>query len=335
MSIAGGPKLDAPNGERCGFEDLVDIRLAVLVVYHFDDFLKELVAVHLDYVRRFTPPETVILGAALRLKPEQQAWLAAQPGLQLRELGPLPVGFSEEHNCALDRLAKIAFAEGATHVAAMHQDSFPVRSDWFVRLLTDLDAETPFAVAERRAYNACMVWGRDWQAHEPTMLPSEALCELATQGLTAARPDLHFKDGGIGHLLLAHSLGLRWRALRHTAPDILDGMVLHLTGSTRIAHAESVWRGDTSLAARLRSISSPVLHYFPQSLRNRVGRLVGVRAIPKPQKSIGGDGSAQEKRKQISRLVADPQAYVDAALHEPLWTEAMWANQRPPGRGGT
>jgi len=322
------PKLDTPGVENPGPETLTGVRLAVLVVYHFDDFLQGLVAVHLDHLRRYTPPGTVIFGAAIRLARAQHNWLSAQPDVHLPELGTLPHGYREEHNGALDRLAKIAFHEGATHVATMHQDSFPVRADWLARLTTDLDAITPFAVAERRAYNCCMVWDESWQAHGPTMLPGDALRDQAMPKLMAERPDLDFSDGGIGHLLLAHSLGLGWRALRHTAPDILDGRILHLTGSSRIAHAERIPRRDTNLATKLRSLARPMLPHIPKRLRKSLGRAVGVHSVQTPEVSIGRDGSAQDKRDQVSRLVADPDAYVAQALCEPLLPGARWANQR-------
>lgn len=322
------PKLDRPAVASPGPEALSGVRLAVLVVYHFDDFLQGLVAVHLDHLRRHTPPGTLIFGAAIRLARAQHNWLSAQPGVRLPELGVLPQGYREEHNGALDRLAKIAFREGATHVATMHQDSFPVCEDWLARLMTDMDANTPFAVAERRAYNCCMVWGEGWQAHGPTMLPSDTLRDQVLPKLMAERPDLDFTDGGVGHLLLAHSLDLRWRALRHTAPDILDGRILHLTGSTRIAHADRIPRRDTNLATKLRSLARPMLPYIPKTLRKTLGRAVGVHSIQTPEVPIGGDGSAQDKRDQVSRLMEDPDAYVAQALREPLLPGARWANQR-------
>lgn len=322
-------KLADPSLGASRLEVPADVRLAVLVVYHFDDALQRLVNVHLDYLRRHIPMSSTIFGAAIRLKPEHHDWLANQPNVHLPKLGPLPKGFRAEHNGALDRLAEIAFAEGATHVATFHQDSFPVRSDWLDRLLIDLDDKTPFAVAERRAFNCCMLWGRDWQAQNPTMLASATLRERAAEALMARRPDLDARDGGYGHLLLAELQGVGWRAMRHTAPDIIDDMVLHLTGSTRIAHKNRVLRQDTKLASSLRSIFRPVFPYLPTAIRKRAGRAVGIQALANLNANIGVDGSAQEKHSQITRLVANPETYIFNALREPLYSEAQWENQRP------
>lgn len=287
------------------------VRLAMLVAYHFDPFLQPLVDIHLDRLRRHAPPGFVIMGAPIRLAGPQQSWLAAQPDVVLPPVGPLPEGRREEHNAALDALARIAFADGATHVATFHQDSFPVSDDWFSRLAADLDAATVFAAAEPRAYNSCMVWGRAWQDRAPTMLvaPTDQHRQDHARFM-AAHPHLDDRDGGIGHLVQAWSTGLRWRPLRNTTPEILDGTVMHLTGATRMVHSAGGNRLESPTITTLRRITRPIRSRLPKAWRDKAMTALTRKDWSTP---VGVDGSPEEKRNQITRLIADPDGFITAA----------------------
>lgn len=287
------------------------VRLAVLVAYHFDAFLQSLVEIHLDRLRRHAPPGFVILGAPIRLAGAQQSWLAAQPDVVLPPIGPLPAGRREEHNAALDALARIAFADGATHVATFHQDSFPVSTDWFSRLAGDLDATTVFAAAEPKAYNCCMLWGRAWQDRDPTMLVGQAAQDSGDHArFMAAHPHLDDRDGGIGHLVQAWTAGLRWRPLRHTTPEILDGTVMHLTGATRMVHSTGGNRVESPAITTLRRITKPIRAHLPAAWRQTVFAALTRKDWATP---VGVDGSPDDKRNQITRLIADPDGFIAAA----------------------
>lgn len=292
-----------------------DVRLSILVVYHFDEFLKGLVTVHLEQLRRNTPPGTTILGAALRLEPDHKAWLSAQPGVLLPELSEMPEGHREEHSAALDQLAKIAFENGASHVATFHQDSFPIEPNWLSRILHDLDDETVFAVVEPRAYNSCMVWGAHWQARGPRMLVNGGISDSSfATDFFSERPYFHRSDGGIGHLMLALSLGLRWRPIRQTAPEVFDGSILHLTGATRIVHIQAGKQRHSRLFKWLRAGARALEEYIPKTWRSKVKRIFGSKEKDWDWKApIGGGAHAtpKEKRAQISQLVADPGGYIE------------------------
>lgn len=294
-----------------------DLRLATLVVYHFDAALKPLVRLHLERLRAHCPPETVFYGAAVRISRQDRVWLEQDMGVVLPDLPPLPPTPRAEHNLALDALAAAAFAGGASHVATFHQDSFPIHDGWLAPLLDALHGDTMFAVAEPRSYNCCMLWDRRWQDHGPAMLLSEqarASAEFAR--FKAAHPDLNMADGGLGHLFKAWQQGLGWRALRPSGQEVLDDTVFHLQAATRLVHARSGAMRDWPIVAVLRGLAAPLGGLVPRIARDRLKRMLRPRVKDwhAPQ---GADGTPAEKRGALQALLDDPDGFIAAARRLP------------------
>lgn len=301
-----------------------DLRLATLTVYHFDETLKPLVTLHLDRLRANCPPGTVFYGAAVRMAPRDTAWLRDRRGVVLPDLPPLPATLQGEHNGALEALAAKAFADGATHVACFHQDSFPIHAGWLPPLLHSLDGPTMFVAAEPRSYNCCMLWDRRWQATGPAMLLTEAdRASDAFARLRADRPDLDPGDGGIGHLLHAYRAGLRWHPLVQTGADlphfaeVLGDSVFHLKAATRLLHTGSGPRTPTPALRGLRKLGlSRMLRWLPLRIRSDLRRSLTLErkdwAAP-----AWKEGSAEQKHAQLQALLADPDRFLAQARRAP------------------
>lgn len=297
-----------------------DLRLATLVVYHFDTGLKPLVRLHLERLKANCPPGTLFYGAAIRLSPADTRWLRDEMGVRLPPLPPLPAILRAEHNAALDALAEAAFADGATHVATFHQDSFPFRPDWLDRLFRDMTDQHAFAVAVPRSFNACMVWDRMWQDRQPTMLlPGAVRASADYAQFEQAHADLVLPDGGHGHLFKAWQNGLRWRALEKTGADldlraeVLDDAIFHLKAATRLLHGAAGPRHQAPLLRAWRARNWHVLGWMPDGVKAVLRGILGLERKDWAQVTPDGDGSSAQKHAQFRALLDDPDQFIAAA----------------------
>lgn len=214
------------------------MKLGIAVAYLFGAELEPLFDLHLSQIEKCTQIPYFIYCSVNRLTPKQRQRLTQYKQIQAVELPPTELRGMQEHSYYLDRLIRIAVDDGATHVATLHLDSFPIRVGWIEELAARLTDTCVIATVDR-INTACLVFGRDFYlSHSPTMLVSEPI--QATPGfrnyIQMYNPVRH---SGIGYGFAAFAKNLSWYYLPLTSNHndygrIYDDMIFHLAGTIRI-----------------------------------------------------------------------------------------------------
>lgn len=299
------------------------IKLGILVVYLVSEDREKLLGIHLDRIARHTGVPYTIHASATRLPPACRRRLEANPNVTLHGFPATNLRGSREHSYYLDQLARAAVDDGATHVATLHVDSFPIRDGWAEALAEKLSAPCVFATTERIS-TACLLFHRSFYLqHRPTFLPSgqeEAAPEFR-EYVHACAPNLH---SGIGYGFTAWQHGLTWyemtRSSRSTAANgaaIYDDALFHLKGAARLTAPRPVAVPAPIRAlgrARFESVLAFSRALVPEAVRLRL------RArLKRPLDSlIDAPRIAWETDAMIAdseRLLADPDSYIDRLRH--------------------
>ena len=217
------------------------IALGIVVAYMVGDGGEGLIDVHLDRIERHTRVPYVIHGSTNRLIAGSRRRLARRPHVRLHDLPPTNLRGSEEHSGYLEPLVSYAIADGATHIAILHVDSFPVRDDWVGTIVGTLSNTVALATIEG-VDTACLVFHRDFYLeHRPRFLvPREAQQTYAYSAFCRST-GVQLHHSGTGLAFAAHQLGLSWHAMRATARDrasgaaIYDDVVFHLKGALSLS----------------------------------------------------------------------------------------------------
>lgn len=289
------------------------MRLAILVVYVFDDARIPLFDHHLDRLRRHTGVPFRIFAAAHKVRGAARARIAAAPEIEVVDCAPpKDAGVRDEHSHCLDRLAAHADGEGFTHSASLHLDSFPIRDGWAQAMLAGADGvEADLASIVPNGYSAGLVWSRSfYTAHRPAMLvPQEERATETFRAFVAAHPDFDRVETGLGYLYAAWKAGAPWRAVpTDAARKIYGGVLFHLVAGTWRTWSETLpIRSDPATQALWRAVR-PTQRRLPRPLRGQV------REWFADTDRVFRDGSVSQKRAELDALVADPDGFVDACL---------------------
>ena len=151
-----------PNGRVSASDsERSPISLALVVVYFVPPENDRLLTLHLDQISRHTNVPYTIFGVVTRLSPESRRSLEEHPRVRLCNVEPTAATGGEEHAYYLDRLTGLAIESGATHVASLHVDSFPVRSTWVEVLTARLSDRCPVLTGDR-IDSGCLMFTRDF-----------------------------------------------------------------------------------------------------------------------------------------------------------------------------
>ncbi len=294
------------------------MKLGIVVVYLFGEESTALLDLHLRQLAAHTTGPYVIHGSANRLAPPLRTHLAAQPCVRLHDLPATTLRGGEEHAYYLDHLVRLAVADGVTHVAIMHLDSFPVRAGW-AEELADRLSDTCVLATLPGIHTACLLFRREFyeRYHPPLRLSAAVRASPAyREFLTRCQPIEHT---GIGYGFTAFTHGLSWATLRqtqgggpHDHGTVYDDLIFHLRAA--------VWLGEQS-PPPLGLLGSPAYRWLvrvvsaagravlPLAARQRLrGWLAGPfrRLVDRPR---AVDRGAQIRHAK-SCMVADLEAYL-------------------------
>ncbi|MGD1146772.1 MAG: hypothetical protein ABR961_02330 [Thermoanaerobaculaceae bacterium] len=299
------------------------MKLGIVVVYMVREGSERLLDLHLEYIRRHTPTPYTIYGCVTRLASPLRARLARDPAATLLDLPATKERKSEEHAHYLEQLISIALEDGATHVATLHVDSFPVRSGWFEDLARPLTPGCPFAAAvrdnrlDRKPFTAGMLISRDFlRERRPRFLLSEA--ERASADYRRYRRRFrHHPDSGVGYGFLAFREGLEWLPLERTNRgedhchfgSIYGDAFFHLGAAGWKRKDFPGSRGPTAALDVRARLSSRLARLLPDRVRIGIKRAVN-RTVP--ALDIGRKYAANERAFELvrTRLFADPDSYI-------------------------
>lgn len=290
------------------------MKLALVVVYLVRPEDQALLELHLRRIEQHTRAPYQIHGVAVRLSGACQELLQNHPRVRLHALPPTPERSSKEHSYYLELLIRAALDAGATHVAALHVDSFPVRDGWEAELASCISQQCPVASIPRdelldwKPSTSCLFFPADYhRCCAPTLLLPEATLASPEYLRYLALHD-HMDDSGVGYGFDLHRRGLSWHPLRQTSESgAVDGfgavygdLVYHLGGAVRHGNAAQKKGMRLPGAAALRSVATRVL---PPVLRRALrGRVAGAVVGP-----LQNSAFELERR----RLLDDPDGHIE------------------------
>lgn len=273
------------------------MKLGIVVVYLFGAEHEPLFDLHLRQIEKYTQIPYVIYCSVNRLAPKYRQRLAEYPQVRTFEFPPTELRGMHEHSYYLDQLIRIAVDDGATHVATLHLDSFPIRMGWIEELATRLTDTCVIATVDRIS-TACLVFGRDFYLrYRPTMLVSESVqtTPRCRNYFRTFKP-IELQHSGIGYGFAAFANDLSWYYLPLTASYndygcIYDDMIFHLVGTMSIPASTTLGADTTpSLLSRglIRAVAVSIMvlpWHLRQRLRWRFARWYD-RMIDQPRNAI-------------------------------------------------
>lgn len=293
------------------------MKLGIVVAYRVKEGDEQLLELHLSQIEKHTRVPYTIYGAANRLLPKFRDKMEQHPNLRLCDCPETSLEGGAEHAHWLEHSISIALEDNVTHIAVMHVDSFPVRSDWFEELAGKLTDSCVLAAVLRnkktdfRPSTECLFFHRDFYVkYHPTFLLSDA--ELASAEYKQfAKEYKHSQDAGIGYGFKVYEARLNWHALTLTSQGeskfalggIYGDLVFHMGGASWVLESrpldkQSVLR-EYRFVPLLNLIKEIVKPIIPMSMKRRL--VIPVQqTIYKPM---------LEHRRM--RLFDDPDAYFE------------------------
>ena len=295
------------------------MKLAILVVYLVPDDQERLLDIHWNRIERHTAVPYTIFGSVNRLSSSLRHKVEARGDTRAFEFPPTEQRGSNEHSYYLERLLPLALEDGATHIAILHVDSFPVADAWVEILARKLSPSRLFATIEN-INTACLLFDRDFLLrHRPTLLlPAERQRGPEYEAYVRdCQPNLH---SGIGYGFTAYQMGAGWYSLLETArtgdaggPAIYDDLLFHLKGAVRLGGAR-----EKVIASPLRRLGSGRFEALLSLSRKALPEAVrlSIRSLMRrPLHSLIDDSRVQWQREQMAnalqQLLEDPDGYIE------------------------
>jgi hypothetical protein len=301
------------------------IALGIVVAYMVGDGGEGLLDVHLDRIERHTRVPYVIHGSATRLIASSRLRLEQHPQVRLHDLPPTSLRGAEEHSGYLEPLVAHAIADGATHIAILHVDSFPVRDGWVETLVGTLSNAVAFATIEG-IDTACLVFHRDFYLeHRPSFLVARETQRSAAYAAFRRSTGVQLHHSGTGFGFEAHQRHLSWHSMRATSRDrssgaaIYDDAVFHLKGALSLTRQlEQGGRSpETSARTRPGSLGRLGSRRFERILR-AARAVVPSRLREKVRARFPGSASRFIDEPRVlwhaqarDRLLADPDGFIE------------------------
>ena len=300
------------------------MKLGIVVVYLVREGNERLIDLHLESIRRNTSVSYTIYGCATRLVPALRERLAGDPAVTLVDLPATGLRKSEEHANYLEQLIPVAIEEGATHVAVLHVDSFPIRNGWCEDLAQRLAPARPFAAAVRESrldfkpFTAGMLITREFLLERRPRFLLDAAERASADYRRYRRRFRHHHDSGVGYGFFAFREGVEWFPLERTNRGEDHCHFGSIYGDTFFHLGAAAWKrkdfpgsraptGALEVRARL---SSRLSRFVPERVRIGIKRAVN-RTVP--ALDIGRKYAANEREFEIvrARLFSDPDSYVN------------------------
>ncbi len=302
--------------------DHTNLAIAVVYLIHGED--GPLLDLHLSQIERNTTVPYRIYAAVNRLQPQFRQLLGARPEVEICDCEPTRHRGVREHSHYLTQLVDRALADGASHVALLHVDSFPIKPDWAQELDGKLKPGVELAAVALREIGdeviprtICLFCPRDFY---DTYTRVGSLAELP-QGHWLYRNYRKLRPGpddpGDPYGFALHNLQLGWhRMLRTNAVEhhyvlggIYDDLVFHLGAAAR-KRKGFVSPGPAGGGGPRRSIvrrmgSAVVPHRVRTAIPDRIRRVWSPSQVARAEE---GQRAFESIR---ARLLADPQGYID------------------------
>lgn len=291
------------------------MKLGIVVVYMTFPGDEELVDLHLRYIERCTQVPFTLYAAANRLNTNLRDRLAAKPYVRVCSIPPTDLRSSPEHAYYLERLIAEAIEDGATHVATLHVDSFPIRTGWASELGAVLSSGYAFAgivrdeVVDPKPMTAGLFFSREFYLRYQPELRLSAAAMRSPAGRNYVRTLRNPMESGTGYGFLAFKEGLQWyRLLRTNVGEdhyyfggIHGDLIFHLGSAASESRGFPGMR-EHPWAIRIRQKASLLL---PRGIRKVFKFLI-------PQRLLFPESPAHRRAYSTVKeaLIADPEGYL-------------------------
>ncbi len=299
------------------------MQLAIAVVYVVHDGDGSLLDLHLGQIERHTTVPYRIYAAVNRLQAQFRELLLARPDVEVCDCESTRLRGVREHSHYLTQLVDRALSDGASHVAALHVDSFPIRQRWAAELAARLKPDVELAAValqeigtESLPRTTCLFCPREfYSTYGPvvtvTDLPRAHWLYRQYRNLRPG-PD----DPGDPYGFVLHNCQLGWHKMLRTngADDhyllggIYDDLVFHLGAAApgRRFYLPPPSSGNRVVRRNLvhRVGSALVPHRVRAAVPDGIRRLWSTADVAR---SADNRRAFEDIR---SKLLADPQAYI-------------------------
>jgi hypothetical protein len=297
------------------------MNLGIVVIYQIREGNEKLLDIHLTMIARHTRVPYTVYASANKLSPRLRAKLETHPHVTICDFPTTDLTGSMEHSYYLDRLVKFAIDAGVSHVAALHVDSFPIRSDWVQVMTGKLSPSSVLAAVvvdeatDHKPHTSCLLFPREFYlAHRPTFRLTDVERDTETYA-RYSRQFPHKWDSGVGYGYKAFEAGLTWYRLTRSTrgPDrfgianIYGDLIFHLGGAIRFT--EPGQQRDPQ-PSRVRLVKTLRRHGLGTLLQRAV-----MKAIPRWMAEMVHPGYYDTPQQVLARstneLFSSPDAFLD------------------------
>jgi hypothetical protein len=315
--------------------------LGIAVVYLVSERNEKLLDLHLRQIERYTEAPYTIYAGVNGLLPRFREKLETNPHVKICPCEPYVPGSGlcrqdrdlaaqkglafvdskYEHSWYLEQLIHTALADGVSHVATLHVDSFPVRAGWDAELMSRLSDRCVLASivrdpqTDRKPLTACILFSRAFfLRYQPRLLLSQEELDSADYArYREACP--HSGGSGVGYGFKIFLEGLTWHPMVRSNPgghhllfaSIYDDLIFHLHAAAVVEQQQRLdytvrpsqrggLIGAAARAARL---------VLPEAVRGKIRRRVAPRIQARLESTDRDDWERQRQR-----LLDDPDRYL-------------------------
>lgn len=261
------------------------MKLGILVIYMVSERYGRLLDLHLRQIERCTTVPFTIYAAPVRLLPEYREVLLKNPHVTVCDCPPTDLRMGQEHTYYLECLVQRALADGVTHIAMLHVDSFPVRLGWAERLENHLSESCVLAVVTPSQFTSCLFCASDFlRTYQPALRFTQADNQSAEY--QRLRETYDYRDEtGAGYILAAYRQGLTWYSLQRSETaaqpypfSLYDDLIFHLGGVNRLASNTRTQKTGSSPALLRRCLFETrrfARLVLPVPIRQRLWQMLG------------------------------------------------------------
>lgn len=292
------------------------MKLAILVVYMVSPENEKLMDLHLEYIDKYTADYT-IYATVNKLLPQFQEKLNSHPRVKICSFPAVNAQNAIEHSYYLERLTAAAIEDGASHLAVLHVDSFPIEAGWAEKLAEGLSEQCVLATLSKKGVpvkpTACLFFTREFYLkYQPAFrLTTDEMESDLFRSFEKRYPVVDW-DSGMGYIFKAFASDLSWLGLERI--DKLGGcavygdMIFHLEGALILGGvgaggAEPGKKGSRDLLNKIKYLLLPLIPkkfiYGQQSYIRKIFNKMN-------RKLIVSSMHGEEK----GELFADPEAFI-------------------------
>ncbi|MBN1827678.1 MAG: hypothetical protein JW884_00840 [Deltaproteobacteria bacterium] len=297
------------------------MRIGIVVVYMIKSENEKLLELHLRQIRTFTNVSYTIYAGVGKLEPRLLKFLESEPHVKIIPLPETNLRGGEQHSFYLERLIRTAVLDDVTHIAILHVDSFPIRSDWVEIIAERLVGSCVLSTISHNhylaLYTACLCFRRDfYMNYHPEFFLTENERSSDDYRRFSRECDHYSIDSGVGFVFKAFCRNLSWIGLERSNKgedhgwygSIYEDTVFHLVGAYRRRKLSKL---DASFNLKalhrilhgiVKAASVKLKGRMPEKVWN-IARFYGFPVLlAQPSRSYDN---------VISQLMIDPDGYLD------------------------